>query len=102
MTAFGGGLAAACAPNGVMALGGGLTAGLPTALPGGDAALGILLADDDFSAGGDLALGPAEDARGDFKGKALFLAAPWEVDLPFRLALELDVVVTSGLAPLAR
>ena len=92
VTALGGGLAAACALNGVMLLGGGLTAGLPgallSALPCGDAALGILLAEAGLSAGGDLAFCPTEDARGDLGGKALFLAAPWEVDLPFRLALD--------------
>ena len=49
VTAFGGGLAAACALKGVMLLGGGLTAGLPatllSALPCGDADRGILLAE---------------------------------------------------------
>ena len=40
---------------------------LLSALPCGDAALGILLAEAGFSAGGDLALGPTDDARGDLK-----------------------------------
>ena len=29
-----------------------------------------------------------EDQGGDFSGRALFLAAPWEVERPFLLALE--------------
>ena len=76
-----------------MLLGGGLTAGLPatllSALPCGDADRGILLAEAGLLAGGggDFALAPTEDVRGDLGGRALFLAAPWEVDLPFRLEL---------------
>ena len=69
-----------------MAFGGGLAAGLPTALAFGEASLGIVFAD--FSTGAALSFGPADEDRGDFKGKALFFAPPCDVDLPLRLLLE--------------
>ena len=68
----GGGLAAAACPKGVIALGGGFAAGLPSALACGEAALGILLAD--FATGAALSFGPADEDRGDLKGRALSFA----------------------------
>ena len=41
-----------------------------------------------FATGAALSFGPADEDRGDFKGKALFFAPPWEVDLPLRLLLD--------------
>ena len=59
VTAAGGGSAAAAFPKGVIAFGGGLAAGLPTALACGEASLGILF--EDFGTGAALSFGPADE-----------------------------------------
>ena len=46
----------------------------------------ILLAD--FATGAALSFGPADEDRGDLKGRALFFAPPCEVERPLRLLLE--------------
>ena len=86
MTAAGGGFAAAAFPKGVIASERRLSCGLSAALAGGGASLSFGILFEDFATGAALSFGPADEDRGDFKGKALFFAR-LALDIGFNLAM---------------